>query len=679
TPLTEALFNPSSLAIVGASDDPTKYGAWLAARALRGTIPVHLVNAARSTVLGHPTVPTVSAVGGQVDLAVIAVRADRFEEAVDDALVSGVRALVGITAGLGELGGGRLAHQAEVVERIRRSGGRLLGPNCLGVLDHSTGLDASVNDFPHGSIALISQSGNVAIDVGIRLAEAGLGLSRFASLGNQADIGLVELIDSCVDHDQTQAIAVYCEGFIDGRAFVRSAIRAAQAGKPVVLLTVGRSAGSRRAAASHTGALTSPEAVVQAACQAAGAQLAASPAQMVDLLQGLLRIRPPAGRRVAVISDGGGHGALASDALAARGFEVVPFGTELRAQVAGMLPPHATSANPIDLAGAGERDLDVFARLSDLLGRSPEVDAVVLTGALGGYHVYGPELGAHEVHVAREIVAIVAGSGSSYAAHLIFPQSPAAQVLQAGGIAVFRDVDAAAWVLDRLTRPDASCPDDLSEARLPQAPVSGGDYWSARTFLESAGIPFPKAARVTTAAELARASEQLDPPWALKALLDSHKSDRGGVVLGLAGPEPLQAAWQRLRATLGPPSFSIEQMADTEHAVELIVGVRRDSTFDVVVLVGLGGLQTEVLRDTALALGPVDVPTAMRMIEGLRGAAILGGFRGRPAVDVAAAARIVSTLSWLLAAHPEIREIECNPVLVLPEGAIAVDARMALA
>lgn len=668
------------MAIIGASDDPTKYGNWLASRALRGAIPVHLVNAAHSSVLGHPTLPTLNAAGRQVDLAVIAVRADRFEAAVDDALASSVRAIVGITAGLGELGGGGLRRQTEVVERIRRSGARLLGPNCLGVLDHSTGLDASVNDFPSGSIALISQSGNVAIDVAVRLAEAGLGVSRFASLGNQADIGLVELVDSCVDHEQTRAIAVYCEGFIDGRAFVHSAVRAARAGKPVVLLTVGRSDGSRRAAASHTGALTSPEAVVRAACQAAGAQLAASPAQMVDLLQGLLRIRPPAGRRVAVISDGGGHGALASDALAARGFEVVPFGTELRAQVAGMLPPHASSANPIDLAGAGERDLDVFRRLSDLLGHSPEVDTVVLTGALGGYQVYGPELGADEIRVAREIAAIVvAGSGSSYAAHLIFPHSPAAQALQAGGIAVFRDVDVAAWVLDRLARPGASFPDDLPEAPLPQAPVSNGDYWSARTFLESAGIPFPKAARITTAAELARASRQLDPPWVLKALLDSHKSDRGGVVLGLTDPERLGAAWQRLRTTLAPPSCSVEQMVDTRNAVELLVGVRRDPTFDELVLVGLGGVQAEVLHDTSLALGPVDVSSARSLIESLRGATVLGGFRGRPAVDVAAAARIVSTISWLLAAHPEIREIECNPVLVLPEGAIAVDARMTLA
>lgn len=300
------LFDPRSVAIVGASDDPEKYGQWLAVRALRSSRPVTLINRSRTTVLGRAAFPSLTAAGHDVDLAVIAVPSGGFEAAVDDALEAGVKVIVGITAGLGESGPEGQRRQRALTQRVRAAGAALLGPNCLGVLDHTSRLDLTVNNFPIGRVALLSQSGNVAIDVAARLAEMGLGVSRFASVGNQADVDVADLIDSCCSHEGTSAVAIYAEGFLDGRRFAKAALDASEAGKPVVLLTVGRGIGSARSAASHTGSLVSSEVVVRAACEAVGAELVTSPAEMAALLQGIVRTRPPAGRRVAVFGEAAG-------------------------------------------------------------------------------------------------------------------------------------------------------------------------------------------------------------------------------------------------------------------------------------------------------------------------------------------------------------------------------------
>ena len=246
----------------------------------------------------------------------IAVPAAAFEQAVDDALAVGARALVGITAGLGELGPEAQARERALVERVRAAGAMLLGPNCLGVFDATSDLGLASNEFPPGSIGLISQSGNLALELGILARAADMGFSRFASVGNQADLDLAEIVASFAAHEGTELIAVYAEDFSDGRAFVDAA---AAASTPVVLLTVGRSDASIRAAVSHTGALVSDVSVVEAACRSAGAHLVSTPGEMIDLAQALLRARPLAGPRVAVVGDGGGHGAIACDVAAPPG------------------------------------------------------------------------------------------------------------------------------------------------------------------------------------------------------------------------------------------------------------------------------------------------------------------------------------------------------------------------
>ncbi|MET3809933.1 acetate--CoA ligase family protein [Arthrobacter sp. UYEF3] len=674
----QALFNPNAVAIIGASDDTRKYGNWIAVQALKGGIPVHLVNRSKPTVLGRPAVPSVTSIGSPVELAVIAVPAAGFEDAVDDALAGGAKAIVGISAGLGEAGGEGLLLQERITAKIRAAGARFLGPNCLGVLDHSSSLMLASNEFPVGNIGVISQSGNLALELATLLSDHGLGVSRFASLGNQADLDAADLIDAFVDHDGTAAIAVYCEDFRDGRRFARAAQHAAEAGKPVVLLTVGATEASVRNAKSHTGAMVSSGIVVEAACRASGIEQVASPAQMAHLLQALVRSRVPAGARTAVFADGGGQASVASDNAAGQGLDVVEFGAALQSAIAAELPQTAAVSNPVDVAGGGEQDIMCFPRVLSHLTASNDVDATLMSGYFGGYGSYGPELAAREVEAAQGMAAETAASGGTVLVQTMNWQSAAASALRDGGIPVYRGIEEAAWALGRLARRHTAPATGLPALPPPAPPVEDTGYYASRRLLASAGIPFAGAAEVSSENQLLEAAATLRYPLVLKALGDEHKSDRGGVFLNLADEAALLAAWRDVDARLAPPSCSVEEMADLAGAVELLVGVRRDPRFGPLVLVGLGGVFAEILHDVRCALGPVTAAQAKDMLLSLRGAGLLTGARGRAPVDIDAVADIVARLSAVAAAHPEIAEIECNPVAAMPAGAIALDARIIL-
>jgi acyl-CoA synthetase (NDP forming) len=672
-----ALFAPSSVAVVGASDDTRKFGNWIAVQALRGGRPVHLVNRGKARVLGRETVPDVRSVGSAVDLVVIAVPAAGFESAVDDALAGGARAIVGISGGFGELGAQGREVEARVATKVREAGARLLGPNCLGLLDHTSGLSLTSNELPAGNIGIISQSGNLALELASLLADYDLGISRFTSLGNQADLDAADLIDSYVDHDGTAAIALYCEDFRDGRRIVDVALRAEAAGKPVVLLTVGSTAASSRNARSHTGAIVSSSLVVDAACRASGMEKVASPGQMADLLQAIVRARVPAGNRVAVVADGGGHASVASDLLAAHGLEVAEFSKDLRAMVAGELPSTASVSNPVDVAGGGEQDISCFPRVLRHLLSTDEVEAILFTGYFGGFGAYGEDLGPAELLAAHDMAAMV-GQRGRLVVQTMNHRSATAQQLRLDGVPVYRGIDEACWALGRLAVRASRLPRGLPELPAPQPRLNLTGYFDARRLLAGAGVAFPHAAEVVTQRDLLEHAAGMRYPLVLKALADEHKSDRGGVVLAISDTNALVEAWHDLEERLSPPSYSVEEMHDLSDAVELLVGVRCDPRFGPVVLVGLGGTYAEVHRDVQCALGPISSDLATELLLSLRGAALLTGSRGRPPVDIAGAATLVARLSALAAEHPDVSEIECNPLAVSPSGAVALDARIVL-
>ncbi|MEO8850334.1 MAG: acetate--CoA ligase family protein, partial [Allobranchiibius sp.] len=639
-----ALFSPESIAIVGASNHPGKYGNWLSVRALSGPRPVHLINRTSLTVLGRPTSPSLTAVGSKIDLAIIAVPAAAFDSAIQDAIDAQVSAIVAITAGLGESGPQAAALQRALVRRVRAAGISMVGPNCMGLLDTTSGLDATVNDFTPGTVAIISQSGNLAVDIGGHLADLGMGVSRFVSLGNSADVDAADLIDSCVQHEGTDAIAVYCEGFGDGRKFARSVARAHAAGKPVVLLSVGRGAASTRGAASHTGSMVTSSVVLEAMCESTGAELVKTPHGMAALLQALVRWKAPTGRRVAVLADGGGHGSLMSDSLEDIGMQVEEFGAELSARAAAELPPTAGTVNPVDVAGGGEQDITCFPRVVDVLAASDEVEAVMLTGLFGGYSHYDPAVTSAEIAAAVSIVGAARRNSAPVFVHTVFSDSAPAKALRDGGIPVYRSMEDAAWALARITARAGRLVDGVPEPQSLAPALTETGYWPARRALTDAGITFGRAAEVSTLDDLRAVAADLEFPLVLKALGDEHKSDRGGVLLGIADRDELDAAWTDLQDRLSPPSVSVEEQLDLSDAVELIVGARQDPAFGTIVLVGLGGFFTELFSDIRCELGPVTPKTAKEMLLGLSGSAMLTGFRGRSPIDLDATAELVSSL-----------------------------------
>jgi acyl-CoA synthetase (NDP forming) len=672
----QALFDPRSVAIVGASNDERKYGNWIAVQALSMTRPVHLVNRRGAPVLGRPVYRALTDIPDPVDLAVVAVPASGFEEAVTDALAMGTRAIVGISSGFAELGTEGGARQAALVEKVRAAGAVLLGPNCLGVFDATSGLRLTSNPLPAGDIGFVSQSGNLALELSSLLEPLGLGFSRFASLGNQADLTLAELVRAYAAHEGTRLIALYAEDFGDGRDFARAVAEATAAGKPVVLLTVGAGQAAARSAASHTGSLTSAMSAIDAACAAAGAERVTTPREMARLLAGLRAGRLPRGRSVAVLADGGGHASIASDVAEATGLAVPEFSADLARRLKDELTPSAGTANPVDLAGAGEQDITSFARTLDLLLAESAVDQVLITGYFGGYGEYGPEIAEQEVVVAAEMARLAAASGKPVVAHTMRSASRAAAKLREGGIPVFAAVEDASEVLARLSaraeRPEPHIP-ALPD---PREPVESGGYWEARRLFAAAGISFPEARRVRDRAAAVAAAGEIGYPVVLKALGLLHKSDAGGVALGLATPEEVAAAFDAMDARLAAPGYTVEAMADFRGGVELIVGVTTDARFGPVAMVGLGGVFTEVLRDVAFGLAPMRPRDAERLLRGLRGAPLLCGSRGRPPVDLAAAARAVAAITMVAAEHPEISELEINPLLALPDRALALDARL---
>ncbi len=673
-----ALFDPRSLAVVGASGDPAKWGNWIARNALRGAHRrrVFLVNRRGGDVAGQPVYTSLADLPVPPELVVLAVPEASFETAVDDALAAGSRMLVAITAGFGELGDAGRERQARIVAKVRAAGARLLGPNCMGVTDAGAELFLASSVAESGPVGLVSQSGNLGIELGLLLERQGLGFSRLVSLGNQADIEAEEVLESLVDHAETRAILLYLEGIRDGRRLVAAARRAHAAGKPVVLIAAGASDAAVRAARSHTGALTTGTAVVGAACQAGGMVEVTSPRQAVAAIQVLLPRVRPRGPRLGIVADGGGHGVLAADLATAAGLTVPQLQPATAAALAVGMPPTASTTNPVDLAGGGEQDFSSYGRVVDTLLGSGEVDAVLLTGFFGGYSVKSDDLGRRELAAAALMADARDERERPLLVHSMHHETMPNDALRRREIPVFAAAEDAIQALAR-----AGHWWDLPSGPLPlpppAAPVPGDDYWTARTLLEEAGLPVARA-RLLSADEAADATG-LSYPVVAKALGLRHKSDAGGVVLGIAGDEALGVAVADLRARLAPPAIVVEEEAPLANGVELIAGCRHDPSFGLLLLVGFGGIYAEILNDTAIALGPVDATAAAAMIRSLRGAPLLSGARNRPPLALEEAAEFAARLSALAASHPEITEVEVNPLLVLPDRVVALDARVVLA
>lgn len=659
--------DPASVAIVGASDDPTKWGYWLAAGALRGAHRrrVHLVNHSAKTIHGVPVSPSLSAIPEAPELVVLCMPPRYAHDVVSEALANGTRAFLGITAGITD--------QPTIREMIRGAGARIIGPNSLGIYDAESELHLAWGHFLPGDLAIVTQSGQLGSEIANLGARAGLGVSRFVSVGNQLDVTATEIIEDLRGHEATRMVALYLESFADGERLVGTLRTLADAGKPTIVLTTGASDGSQRLAESHTGSLTSALDTVDAACRAAGVIRVSTPAELVDLARFLGVSVRPAGRRVAVVSDSGGQGGIAADVASVNGLDLPLLSSGLQQKLEGLLPAGAAVANPIDLAGAGEADLNVYAELVEHLLASGEVDAVLVTGYLGCYGEGTPIIEQVELGIVDRIGAAARESGRPVAIHTMSAGSAAVERMWTCGIAAYGGIESAVRALASAAGLAAN-PGRTLEVSARAATVPPHGYWAARTFLADHGIPVPEGLRATDREEIGQAARSLRYPVVLKAGWLEHKSEHGGVRLGIGSAEELIDAYDEMHLRLGDGDYVVEEQDTRPDAVEILVGARRDRDFGPLVVVGAGGTETELHRDVRVELAPVDRATAVAMIAELQCYPLLQGWRGRPATDVDSLAAIIVSISEAVAANPHISELDVNPVRVAPGGALAVDA-----
>lgn len=662
-----AFRDPTSVAVVGASDDPVKWGFWLARGALSGAHrrTVYLVNERTDRVQDHPAYPSLRDLPEAPELVVLSVPPQRAEPVVREALDLGSRAFLGITSGIED--------EPALSRLLTDAGAHMVGPNSLGLFDAEHELQLAWGRFTAGTLAVVSQSGQLGSEIALLGARAGLGISRFVSVGNQIGVTAAELLDDLVDDTWTTTVALYLESFSEGERLVRTLQDLRRAGKTTIVLTTGASEGSKRLARSHTGSMTSATDAVDAACRAGGAVRVATPAELVDLAKYVSTAPLPQGRRIAVVSDSGGQGGIAADMATNHGLWVLPLPDELQADLAGVLTPAASTANPIDLAGAGERDLHTYAELSRKLLESGAVDGVVLSGYLGCYGDDAESVREEELRVVDRLGELVERTGVPLVVHSMSADSQAVARMWERGVPAYIRIESALKATAEASTLGMQAGRPISRPVPADSRVDGG-YWAARNLVQTIGVDVPAGVLVREPGDLVRAMNELRAPYVLKAGWIEHKTDVGGLALGLSDGSALATAYEEMRRRLGDGDYVVEEQDRRPSPVELLIGAHRDPGFGPLIVVGMGGTETELRRDTCVELAPVDRATALAMLGRLHGAPLLAGWRGRPPADVEAVADAVVAVSRVINENSALGSLELNPVRVDESGILAVDA-----
>jgi acetyl coenzyme A synthetase (ADP forming)-like protein len=687
------LLTPTSVAVVGASRNPDTVGHQVLRNLLAGGFagPVYPVNPGAEHVASVKAYPTVLDVPGPVDLAVVAVPAAAVIEVVEQCAAKGVAAVVVLSSGFGEVGD--VGAQAELRDLARRNGMRLVGPNCLGVVNTAIGLDATFSPYAPGAgrIAMQSQSGALGIAILERSARIGLGVSSFVSVGNKADVSGNDLLQYWEDDPGTDVVLLYLESFGNPRKFARIARRVSRR-KPIVAVKSGRSAAGVRAASSHTAALASPDIAVDALFWQAGVIRVDTLDELLDMAVMLGSQPLPGGHRVAIVGNSGGPGILATDACDGAGLEVPELSAATQAALRAVVDPNAAVSNPVDLVASATPE--VYEQALGIVLADDSVDAVIV--------ICTPTFAAAPARIADVLRRSSAARDKPLVGcFLAWPDLPAllrGQPGERGGAEVpaFASPEPAARALARAAsyatwreRSPGAVPDldgfdadrarSLVDAFLIRVPEGG---WlpaeDVDALLATAGVRTVATAAVSNAAAAARAAAQLGFPVALKAAGPQlvHKTDVGGVRLGLRSEDEVADAYRSMADHIGErmTGGTVQQMAAP--GVETIVGVVHHHLFGPLVMFGMGGIATELLGDRSFRILPVTNVDAAELTRSLRTSPLLFGYRGSPPVAVTALEDVLQRVARLAGDVPELAELDINPLVVSPEGAVAVDARV---
>ena len=694
----DALFDPHSVAVIGASDSPGSVGAtvWRNLRRAGFEGPCWPVNPRRATVGGQPAFAGIAALPAAPELAVVCTPPAAVPGVIAELGARGTRAAVVLTAGL------TAAQKQAMLDAARRHLLRILGPNCLGLIAPHARLDASFAHVgvPAGGLAFVSQSGALVTAVLDWAQGRGIGFSHCVSLGEHADVDFADLLDWLGSDARTQAILLYIESVEGARKFM-SAARAAARNKPVLVVKAGRSPQGAAAASSHTGALAASDLVFDAAIRRAGMLRVDTLQQLFDAAETLAHARaaPPPGAAppaLMLVTNGGGAGVMAADAAAAAGVPLAPLTAERRAALEAVLPPHWSRANPVDIIGDAPAARYVAA-LQALL-EPPSSDTVLFM------HAPTAIVPAHEI--AEALLPLVARHPGRVLAGWLGEAAVrgARQAFQAAGVPCYATPEAAVAAFAQLqTYRDnqaalAECPplgeqvvvDTSAVSAMVQRALDDGREWlsepEAKAVLAACGVPVV-GTRVVPPEPLAAvaAARDIGLPVVLKILSPqiTHKSDVGGVALHLETEADVDEAARAMLARVARlqpgaviEGFTVQAMVRRPRALELIVGASLDPLFGPVVLFGQGGTAVEVLADRALALPPLNRPLAAQLLRRTRVARLLAGWRDVPAADTAAVERVLVAVSELLAVEPRITELDINPLLADAAGVVALDARV---
>lgn len=692
----DPIFAPASVAVIGATEREGSVGRtvlWnLISHPFGGT--VYPINPKRHQVLGIRAYDRLQSLPEAVDLAVIAIPAAGVPGVVQDCVAAGVKGAIILSAGFKEIGpqGVELERQIQTLAEGKL---RLIGPNCLGIQNPIIGLNATFAGqmARPGNVGFISQSGALCTSILDWSLRENVGFSAFISLGSMLDVGWGDLIDYLGDDPHTHSIVMYMESIGDARSFL-SAAREVALSKPIIVIKAGRTQAAAQAAASHTGSLTGSDAVLDAAFRRCGVLRVDQIEDLFDLAEVLGKQPRPQGSRLSIITNAGGPGVLATDALIRAGGSLAPLGATTLAALDRVLPPHWSHSNPIDLLG--DADPDRFAQALQIVLQDGESDGCLL--------ILTPQAMTDPTGTAEQVVRVWQQSGCQrpiLASWMGGAEVDAGEhILNQAGIPTYRYPDQAARVFSQLwcysytlrglyETPTLTMPEQVQRQQvvdiLSQVRSQGRLLLTeaeSKAVLAAYGIPVVPTRVASSVEEAVAAAEAMGYPVVLKlhSYTITHKTEVGGVQLNLGDGEAVRRAYQTMAAQVGSQDFqgvTVQPMIPQE-GYELIVGSSQDPQFGPVLVFGSGGQLVEIFQDRAIGLPPLNSTLARRLMEQTLIYKALQGVRGRPPVDLEALAQLLVRFSQLVAEQPGIREMDINPLLASPRGLMALDARIVL-
>ncbi|WP_324662905.1 acetate--CoA ligase family protein [Haloarcula sediminis] len=701
----DRIMNPTSVAVVGASTDETKRGyqaiETLQVGGYEGEI--YPVNPSTDEIRGLDVYPTVSSIPGRVDLALIVTPAPVVPQILEDCADTDIAGAVVVAVGFSEAGADGRKLEDEIVSLAREHGVRLIGPNTSGMINVHEGLNlVGADTVPEGNLALLCQSGNMAISLFTEAAtREGVGFSHYVGVGNEADLQFHEYLTFFDADPKTDAVVCYVEGMSDGRAFLKAA-REVATDTPIVVLKSGRSDVGKRSASSHTGSMAGDAAVTDAVLEQAGVVSVSRSDELLSVANALSSLPIADGDSIAVLADGGGHATLAADALDERDLSIPKLTEETQDRLRDALPDAASVVNPVDVAGGTDDDQSVFVDCAEAIVADPNVDALMLSGLFGGYGIrFAEQYTDVEIEAARDLADLAAAHDTPLvvqSAYEGFDTEPH-EVLREDGIPVVESLDVAAASLDALvaygervaaadessdfqlvSRDDTANPtiDSLADNRTQLS------EFESKQALDAAGLPVTPFELATSSVEARNAVTACDGPVAMKIVSRDivHKSDAGGVALNVSVGDAgetygdLLAAASEYDSDARIDGVLVSPMVDA--GVELIVGVVDDDQFGPVVMFGIGGVFVEVLEDVAFRALPLTEADAQALLDDIDAQELLDGTRGNTPINRDAVVDLLVSVSAFVEANPFVSELDLNPVFATADGVEIVDAAITL-